>query len=213
MVIVSRVDHRCFVCTSKTRSSENNGSSINSGSSMGKWTIAASSSPFKTRGMRLDVPPSWMIARTRGWVFLRDGSSRGISHLPVVPMQPRRVSPSTSVSLECTSASMSCNSWIMRRARSTTTVPSSVSDPPLRSTRTTPRSFSSLEIWADTLLCTVPRARAAPENEPWSAIAIRLARWRISIAIRLAIIIDQPISKIDRRYRAVRLARLPMGTP
>ena len=98
----------------------------------------------------------------------------------------------------------------MRRARSTTSSPSSVSLPLVRSTRLTPSSFSRREIWAETLLCTVPRAREAAENDPWSAMAIRLDKWRISIA-NTVLGIGWGITKKDGKYRAVRLERLPTG--
>jgi len=56
----------------------------------------------------------------------------------------------------------------------------------------------------------VPSAREAAENDPWSAMAIRLDKWRISITRR---VLGQRagITKIDRDYRVVRLERLPTG--
>ena len=105
---------------------------------------------------------------------------------------------------------MSSSSWIMRRARSTTSTPSSVSLPLRRSTRLTPSSFSRREICAETLLCTVPSAREAAENDPWSAMAIRLDKWRISI-INTVLGLGWGITKIDGEYRVVRLERLPTG--
>ena len=79
----------------------------------------------------------------------------------------------TSPSTGATSAAMSSISRRIRRARSTTRAPSSVSPPWARSTSAVPSSFSRRAMWLDTLDCTVNRARAAAENVPWSAMATR----------------------------------------
>jgi hypothetical protein len=55
------------------------------------------------------------------------------------------------------------------------------------------KSFSSREIWAETLDCTVPSDFAAAEKDPWSAMARRLVSWRSSI------------TKKDTKYLAVHL--------
>ena len=70
----------------------------------------------------------------------------------------------------------------MRRARETTTSPSSVSAPVERSTSVAPSSDSSRATWVDTLDWTVCRRRAAAENDPASATAVRAVSWRRSIA-------------------------------
>ena len=64
----------------------------------------------------------------------------------------------------------------MRRARATTTVPSSVSRPSARSIEGVPSSFSRRATWAEMFDCTVPRCSAAAEKVPWSLMAV--SAWR-----------------------------------
>src|ERR671916_2546797 len=110
-------------------------------------------------------------------------SRRGTSQRLTVPMQPRRTEPDTSCSIEATSARRDSISCWMRRARSTTTSPSWVIAPVVRSTRTAPSSRSSRATWVDTFDWTVWRRRAAAENDPASATAAIAASWRRSIAV------------------------------
>ena len=115
-----------------------------------------------------------------------------------MPITPIRVSPATTSSRADRSAEMSSISRRMRRPRSTTKAPSSVSSKVARSIRMTPRSRSSLATWAETLDCTVYRARAAAEKDPWSAMATNEEIWRTSIG------------KKDSRYRRYRLEWSPI---
>src|ERR1700729_2814130 len=65
---------------------------------------------------------------------------------------------------------MSESSFMTRRARLTTTSPSSVRRPEARSTSCTSSSRSRRATWADTLDCTVPIVVAAAEKLPVSAM-------------------------------------------
>ena len=94
----------------------------------------------------------------------------GTSQRPVVPIMPRRTVPTTSWRSAVTSATMSDSSFMTRRARPTTTSPSSVRRPEARSTSCTSSSRSRRAIWADTLDCTVPIVVAAAEKLPVSAM-------------------------------------------
>ena len=65
--IVCRSASGCELCTSNSRSSANRGSTSSSGSSMGRWMIAALSWPDSTPGTIVVVLPSLTIGCTRGW--------------------------------------------------------------------------------------------------------------------------------------------------
>ena len=102
----------------------------------GRWTTAALKRPVRRPGMSAEVLPSDTMTRTCGWSLASDDSSCGRSQRAVVPSMPSRTSPATWPSIGATSAAMSSSSRRIRRARSTTRSPSSVSPPCARSTKT-----------------------------------------------------------------------------
>ena len=109
--------------------------------------------------------------------------SRGAtSHRAVVPIAPSRTEPDTTSRSDATSASSASNSASIRRARSRTARPWPVGSFVDRSIRVTPNSFSRRAMWADTFDCTVPSARAPPENERCSATATKALSCFRSIA-------------------------------
>ena len=166
----------------RRRSSSKSGSVTSSVSATGRVSTAMSMVPESSWSWSAEVVASCTTTRTRGWRWAIVSTSAGTSQRAVVPMTPMRPTPATSSRTEATSAARASSSAWMRRARSTTTAPSSVTWPVARSMRVTPSSFSSRATWVDTLDCTVCRARAAAEKPPWSTTASTALSWRRSIA-------------------------------
>ena len=125
--------------------------------------------------------PSTTTSRSLGCRWRTMSIRRGTSQRAVVPIMPTRTVPVTSSLQAATSATRASSSDRIRRARATTTVPSSVSRPSDRSTRGVPSSRSRRATWAEMFDCTVFRCSAAAEKVPWSLMAVRACRCRSSI--------------------------------
>ena len=93
----------------------------------------------------------------------------------------------------------------MRRARVTTISPSSVRRPVDRSISEAFNSASRRAIWAETLDWVVDKARAAPENEPYSEMATSTCNCFNSMGSPPALWGNPDIAKNDSNYRVVRL--------
>ena len=157
----------CRRWTSSTRSSANSGSTVTSGSSTGRCTMAASSCWASRRGMQAggvalvdgDAHAGVRLAELGEQLGQQpagggaDDAERGLRRAP-----RRRARP-------CRRRCRRVRAAPAGPARPRPT-PSSVSPPRWRSTRTTPSSVSRRAMWPLTLDCTVYSARAAAENEP-----------------------------------------------
>ena len=142
----------------------------------GNVTTARSSCPEASCCSSCMLEPSATLRWMWGWRTRSRSKSWGTSHRPVVPIMPRRTVPTTSSRRAVTSATIASSSFMTRRARSSTTSPSSVSRPDARSTSCTSSSRSSRATWADTLDWTVPMDAAAAEKLPVSAMPISACR-------------------------------------
>ena len=127
--------------------------------------------------------PSTTTSRSLGWRTRAMSIRRGTSQRAVVPIIPTRTVPVTSSLQAATSATRASSSERIRRARATTTVPSSVRRPLALSTSGAPSSRSSRATWAEMFDWTVFRCSAAAENVPWSLMAVSACRCRSSIAL------------------------------
>ena len=92
----SHCERGCLGGASKRSSSSKSGSTMRSGSSIGRCKIAAFRRPETTFGTSADELPSVTTVCTRGWVSAIWRSIGGIAHRAMVPMTPRRTSPLTS---------------------------------------------------------------------------------------------------------------------
>ena len=165
----------------RSRSSSNSGSVSTSGSSTGTLMTARSSRPVVSWGSSEVVVASTTITRTLGCLAAMRLDEAG--HEPArggADDADAHAAADLVVEAGQVGVMASSSDW-MRRARRATTSPSSVRAPELRSISVTPTSVSSRATWVETLDWTVCRARAAAENEPWSATASRAFSWRRSI--------------------------------
>ena len=165
-----------------TRSSEKRSSVSMSGSSTGRFTTARSSRFCTSSGTSEVVVASKTITSMPGWTRFTSSRSRGTIHRAVVPITPIVTVPLRLARKEPRSSLMACNSSWIRRARSATTWPSGVRHLRDLSISVAPASRSRREMCAETLDCTVCRARAASEKLRCSATASRTFSWRRSIA-------------------------------